>query len=415
VQNGDDNPWETLDHTPAVDTFADILINRTSGSDDIVLEFFLRNYSTKLQEHNVTRGSIFGHQAADRVFTVGAINASDAGNDDVTDYSGRGPSELYFPTQIVRSKPEACAIDGVAVTGAGGFDNPFFGTSAASPHVAGVAALLLQAKPTMSPLALGSLLQRNAVDIEAAGYDYVAGSGRIDALSSLNDVLAGGGGGAEGPPKLSKFQVGPGQGFIDVEWGDPTGVYDAVIVAVGVDRFPVLDVDGGEVVVVPGTGVEAYRGTNGRRLTLAPVSNGTRRFVVFATYSGEVLSDTTAATTVAVRNGDGINCVESFYGMGDCPQGAEPGGGGGGGGGCFIATAVYGSPLEPRVRTLRDFRDAFLKEAGLTRSGIGAYYANSPPVAGYLRGRVLPRLILRDALLRHLVRPAEACAEKPSR
>ena len=41
-------------------------------------------------------------------------------------------------------------------------------------------------------------------------------------------------------------------------------------------------------------------------------------------------------------------------------NGSASGGGGGGGGGCFIATAAFGSYIEPHVMVLRSFRDSFL-------------------------------------------------------
>jgi hypothetical protein len=98
-------------------------------------------------------------------------------------------------------KPDVSAIDGVSVTGAGGFGSPFFGTSAATPHAAGVAALLLQSAPCLltgssgardsatARSSLHSLILNNAVDLGVAGPDEVFGYGRIDALASARQAL----------------------------------------------------------------------------------------------------------------------------------------------------------------------------------------------------------------------------------
>ena len=61
----------------------------------------------------------------------------------------------------------------------------FCGTSMASPHVAGLAALLLSADPTLTPAEVRQAIRDGAVDLGATGFDTVYGHGRIDAVNSL--------------------------------------------------------------------------------------------------------------------------------------------------------------------------------------------------------------------------------------
>ena len=59
--------------------------------------------------------------------------------------------------------------------------------------------------------------------------------------------------------------------------------------------------------------------------------------------------------------------------------------GGGGGGGCFIATAAFGSYIDPNVQVLRDFRDEYLLTNSLGRVFVRFYYEVSPSLAEYIR------------------------------
>ncbi|MCG7852812.1 MAG: hypothetical protein MIO92_09845, partial [Methanosarcinaceae archaeon] len=72
--------------------------------------------------------------------------------------------------------------------------------------------------------------------------------------------------------------------------------------------------------------------------------------------------------------------------------------GGGGGGGCFIATAAYGSLVEPHVKILRDFRDRFLTTNTVGKSFVNLYYKYSPPLANFIAKHDNLRMIVRMIL-----------------
>ena len=107
--------------------------------------------------------NIYGHPGAASAVAVGAYvydwtgttNTADY-QPQIEDYTSPGPVTIYLdnsgnrlPNPVVRNKPEIAAVDGVGTTffGSPYLNNQFsfFGTSCAAPHIAGVAALIVQA------------------------------------------------------------------------------------------------------------------------------------------------------------------------------------------------------------------------------------------------------------------------------
>ena len=75
----------------------------------------------------------------------------------------------------------------------------------------------------------------------------------------------------------------------------------------------------------------------------------------------------------------------------------------GGGGGCFIATAAYGSPMEPHVGILRKVRDVYLLPNRLGQAFVRAYYRYSPPMADAITDveflKIATRVVLAPLVL----------------
>lgn len=70
---------------------------------------------------------------------------------------------------------------------------------------------------------------------------------------------------------------------------------------------------------------------------------------------------------------------------------------------CLIATAAYGSPLEPHVQALRRFRDERLLTNAAGRALVELYYRHSPPAAEFVARhegiRAFTRLLLAPIVL----------------
>ncbi len=185
-----------------------IAVDRVAGGEGKLLsiEVFGRDI---LDDNDTDSPTIHGHNAAEGAVAVAAQFYNDPGLDDVEPFSAEGPTMILFdelgdllPTPEFRATPQITGIDGTDTTffpaGPGadiepnGFPN-FFGTSAAAPHVAAVAALVLERADTLgvdlTPTELYDLLFASTVDIEATGFDNLSGFGRLDASLALSQVV----------------------------------------------------------------------------------------------------------------------------------------------------------------------------------------------------------------------------------
>jgi len=145
-----------------------------------------------------TTGGLVTPQAfAKGAVTVGAVNGSDAVGNKIESFSSLGPATLTFPQQTQIQAPVLVAPDGINVDAAGTYfsgslfpDGNFYGTSAAAPNAAAVAALIRSGYPAMTASQLVDVLTKGATQLGSVAPDGTFGFGRVDAIGALNVAIS---------------------------------------------------------------------------------------------------------------------------------------------------------------------------------------------------------------------------------
>ena len=143
--------------------------------------FILRSYPYELYYFGYTNysipapGSLCIPGDASSCFTVGAIIAADYASGPIEYYSSLGPNNGAYTGNPTVVKPDICGPARVSTATLGNTD--FSGTSAATPHIAGLAALVKSAYPTYTNTQLRSYIESRGVDLGAGGKDNTYGSG----------------------------------------------------------------------------------------------------------------------------------------------------------------------------------------------------------------------------------------------
>ena len=131
------------------------------------------------------------------VITVGATSYK---SDVIANFSSEGPvtwqdvspySDHPYPPGLI--KPDVCApgqrVKSTIVHG-GYSGESWSGTSMATPHVAGLVALMLESNPNLGHAEIKAVLESTAVDLGDPGDDNYYGMGKIQAVEAVTTVMA---------------------------------------------------------------------------------------------------------------------------------------------------------------------------------------------------------------------------------
>jgi subtilisin family serine protease len=212
TQSGTQDPYEHIDDPAQYSSGYYLVVALFNGESRFMYLGFGRGVIDW-----ATAGCTKGHNACDapNSFAVAATPATTSQNaggpsgpypdafdstDVIETFSADGPRRMFYQADgtpitpgnfsktggVVLAKPDFTAADGVTTTPPG--FAPFFGTSAAAPHAAAIAALVWSYNPTLTPDQVYGILTNSCIDILKPGWDNDSGYGILMASTALQNT-----------------------------------------------------------------------------------------------------------------------------------------------------------------------------------------------------------------------------------
>jgi Hint domain/Subtilase family len=193
------DPYQDLDYAVPVgsDGHYSIVVALADGPAPTTFRLDLANDPGTLAFQGGEDGDLSGQSLVPGVNNVGAVDVDETPSQDVSppvvdSFSQYGGGELLFDGNgVALPMPQATsgiafvAPDG-ATTSVGRQFAPFYGTSPAAAVAAGVAALMLQADPTLTPAELTAGLEASAIPMASPDQ---SGAGLIQAPAAVAEAL----------------------------------------------------------------------------------------------------------------------------------------------------------------------------------------------------------------------------------
>jgi hypothetical protein len=244
-------PVESMEYTneSGTDQTLNLVIEKAVGPDPEEIKYVYFGSGFRIDEYETLGPTVYGHPMAEGAMAVAAAPffntaAYNPNSDPATlaSFSSKGGIPILFDqsgnrlaTPVQRQKPDVTGTDGIDNTFFGFDLNPsnfpaadefdpdphpnFFGTSAAAPNVAAIAALIKEVRPGLSPTEVYDRLESTAADVTerlnrnnefvgiAQGVDPWSGHGFVRApeavpVRDIFDVQL-----AETDPQAGTFQL----------------------------------------------------------------------------------------------------------------------------------------------------------------------------------------------------------------